>query len=253
LIALRTERDVVLATLGADGAAAAASSRFANDARPLADRDVVDNDVAYRAVRDQYAKDFAALKKLAAFTRASYPGIIELRSTVAREAEMTRRARQKALGAGPASNMTYVAALDTQAKADVLYASDQAKLAIQNAQLLRLDSQIGRSSIATDVSRIRRDRDSAQAAYATIVDRLAKAVADRSEAASTGSVIVLDRAQFAPKALFSGGAVIAIGILILTVWFALTLAVMLDGTQAWFRDALDIESVYGAKVIGSMV
>jgi hypothetical protein len=135
LIAIRAQRDELRATVQADAAAAHAAPQLINDAMPLAERDVVNNDSAYRNVRDQYAKDFAALKKVSAFGSDHFPGLVELKATVAKEAGMVDAARRNAASAGPASNATYVAALDAQAKADSLYASDRAKLQAQDDQL----------------------------------------------------------------------------------------------------------------------
>ena len=252
LIALQIERDALRATVNADAAAAQSTSRLITNAGPLAERDVVNSDSAYLSVRDQYAKDFAQLKKLSSFGSNRYPGLDELRATVAREAAIVSAARQHAASAGPVSNATYVAALDAQANANTTLASDTAKLRSQNEELSRLQAQIGQGRISTDVGRIRRDRDSAETAYATIADRLAKTIADRAEAASTGSVVILDRARFATKNMFAGGIIIATGIVFFTLWLALTLAVMIDGTYEWLRDPQTVESIYGTKLIGSI-
>lgn len=252
LIAIRSERDSLQATLDADATAARMTSRLISDAAPLAKSDVVNGNSAYTNVRDQYAKDFAALQKLRAFGSDRYPGIVELRATVAREAVIVDTARRNAARAGPAANPTFVAALDAQAKADSLYASDAAKMHSLEHELDRLHGQMGHGSIANDVARMRRDHGSAEAAYATIADRLAKAIADRSEAASTGSVIVLDRAQSASKASSLSGKAVDIGIMFLAVWLALTIAVMLDGTEVWFRDPQTVETIYGVKPMGSL-
>jgi hypothetical protein len=252
LIAIRTERDTLRATIDAEAANARATSRLISNAEPLAERDVVNSDSTYRNVSDQYAKDVAEVKKLSAFGRDRYPGLDELRNTVAREAVIVSGARRQAASAGPGSNATYVSALDAQANANALFNSDRAKLRALENQLEQLQEQIGKGRIATDVARIRRDRDSSESAYATISERLAKTIADRAEAASTGSVIVMDRARFAPRDAFAGGTVIAIALVFLTLWLALTLAVMLDGKHEWFRDAQTIEAVYGAKLIGSI-
>jgi capsular polysaccharide biosynthesis protein len=253
LIALRAQHEELQATVGSDAAAAAATQRLISDATPLAVRDIVNSDSSYRNVRDQYARDFAALKRMNAFGSDRYPGIMELRRTVEREAGMVAAARRNAALAGPASNTTYVAALDAQAKANATYLGDQAKLNVANDQLAALNAQIGQGRVATDVARIRRDHENAEMAYATIAARLAKAIADRAEAASTGSVIVLDRAQYAPVASFASGTVVATGIVLLTIWLALTLAVTIDGTQEWFRDVRTVEQVYDTELIGSLV
>ncbi len=252
LIAIQAERDTLRSKVQADAAAAQATSKLVGNAAPLAERDVVNSDSAYQHVHEQYAKDFAELAKISAFGNSSYPGLDELRATVARESATVDAARRQAVSAGLGSNSTYVAALDAQANAKALYESDSAQLQAEDGELGRLQAQIGQGNISTDVARIRRDRDSAEAAYATISDRLAKAIADRAEAASTGSVIVLDRARFAPKDPFAAGPVYAVAIVFFSLWLAFTLAVMIDGTNEWLRDSQTIEAVYGTQLIGSI-
>jgi uncharacterized protein involved in exopolysaccharide biosynthesis len=252
LIELRSERDTLSGAMEADAAAARATSRLIDDAAPLAERDIVNNDSAYRNLLEQFAKDFSTLQKLRAFGSDRYPGIVELRATVRREEAMTASERRQAASAGPASNPVYVAALDARVKADAQYSSDRARVRTANDQLERLNAQIGEGRIATGVARIRRDRGAVEAAYSAIAERLAKAIADRAEAASTGSVIILDRARFAPPVVFASGAFFALGILFLSVWSALTLAVMIDGTYEQFDDADTVELVYGSKLIGSI-
>jgi uncharacterized protein involved in exopolysaccharide biosynthesis len=253
LVEIRTERDALGAEMKADAAAARDTSRLIGDASPLAERDVVNNDTAYRNLRDQHAKDLATLKHISAFAGVRYPGLTELRTMVAHEAAMVAAERRNAASAGPASNPVYVAALDSQVKADALYAGDRAKWEAFNAQLEQLNSQMGARNLATDVARIRRDRSTIETAYATIAERLAKAIADRTEAASTGSVIILDRARSAQQAVFASGGVIAVGILFLTGWLAVTLAVMIDGPRERFNDAHIVQVVYGTTLIGSVL
>jgi capsular polysaccharide biosynthesis protein len=141
-------------------------------------------------------------------------------------------------------------ALDAQVKAHALLASDQAKLKAIEGELSTLHDQIGAGSIALNVARIRRDRDNAEAAYTTIATRLATVIADRAEAASVGSVVVIDRAQVAQKS--SMATMVAIGILVLALWLAVTLAVMLENAGRRFRDEVAVESIYGTPVIGKI-
>ena len=120
-----------------------------------------------------------------------------------------------------------------------------------SGQLTQLQSQLGVGGISTSAASLRRDHDIAEDAYATIAGRLAKAIADRAEAASTGSVIVLDHAQFASKAL-PIGLMSAAGLMFLAVWLALSLALMIDAHSAWFADAQSVEAIYGTKLLGSL-
>jgi len=253
LIALRTERDELRATMRGDAAAATETMRLVRDAEPPALRDIVENDSVYRSLRDQYAKDLASLEHLEAFGSERYPGVIEMRDVVSREAAGVAAARIRAAKAGPSANASYAQALDAEARASVQLAGDRAKLAALDEELDGVDGAATRSGVATDVALVRRDRQNLEVAYATLADRLAKTVADRAEAASTGSVVVMDHARFAERAIWTGGVVIAAGAVVFSVWLALTLAIALDGSRQGFGSPTVVESVYGAPVLGSVI
>ena len=250
LIVLRSQRDEARATIEADVAAASSSGRLVGNAHPLAVRDLIESDPVYKNLRDQYAKDTASLERVQSYGSDRYPGLLELKETVAKERAAVETARRNASRANPASNPAYAAALDSEVKAQAQLASDQARLRTIDGELTTLHNQIGAGSIALNVARIRRDRDNAQAAYSTLATRLAMVIADRAEAASVGSVVVIDRAQAAQKTSMS--SVMSIGILVLTLWLAITLAVMLENATRRFRDEMAVESVYGVPVIGKI-
>jgi hypothetical protein len=121
--------------------------------------------------------------------------------------------------------------LDEQVKAQAQLESDQAKLNATNASLNQLHAQIGSGNVANDVARIRRDRDNAETAYTALARRLSEAVADRAQAASVGSVIVIDRASFAKPSTFTSGKFIGLALIVLTIWLAITAAVLIDADR----------------------
>ena len=252
LITLRAERVQLRAALAADTALARSNSYLLHDAMPLAVRDLVENDPGYKNLRDQYARDFAQLRRVESYGSDRYPGLLELRETVAQEARDLEAARRRAAGGNLAANPAYASALDAAVKGDAQLGADRARLATVEQELATLHDQIGGGRVASDVARIRRDRDNAQAAYATIANRLASAIADRAEAASVGSVVVVDRAMFAKKAAWAGGHVIAFAIAVLALWMAITLAVVIDESQVRFHDEEAVEGVYGVPVIGAV-
>jgi capsular polysaccharide biosynthesis protein len=252
LVALREQRDELQASLRADQAIAQSTEQIVRDAQPSAMREIVQSDATYARIRDQYAHDLAELKRISAFGSASYPGLVELRRTVAREAEDVDAARRAAAASGPNSNSAYAAALDARVRAAGQVASDEAKVSEHNRVLRQLYSQIGRRGMATQVAELRRDHDTAEAAYSIISGRLAKSIADRAEAASTGSMVVLGQAQSATRSLVGDGLITATATLFLALWLALTVAVMIDAKQQWFNDSHTIETIYGAPVIGSI-
>jgi capsular polysaccharide biosynthesis protein len=253
LIALRTERDELQSTLRADQAEAQATRGLIANTLPSATRAIVQADAMYARVREQYTKDAAELQRISAFGSPQYPGLTELRRTVAREGRQVDAALRQAARISPATDPSYASALDAVTKADAQVAADEAKVNEDSNALLALHAQIGRSSIATTAARLRRDHDNAEAAYAIIAGRLANSIADRAEAASTGSLVTLESAQFAAKTSTANTQAAAFGLVALSIWLAITIALMIENNDEWFTDDHTIETVYGAPVIGSLI
>jgi capsular polysaccharide biosynthesis protein len=253
LIALHTERDELTAVVRADQASLLSTSTLVLNARPVAVRDLVQSDTVYEHLHDQYSQDMVNLKRLESFGNDQYPGLAELRDTVSREEQDAAAEQRKAASSELGSNAAYSAALDSQARAKGQLSSDQAKLTTLEGELEALDAQIGQGNAATNAARIRRDRDSAEADYETLGARLSKTIADRAEAGSTGSVVVIDRATFAQKATWTGGTILWISILVVALWLAITVAIVIDNSQERFRDAESIEALYGTPLLGALV
>jgi len=223
LIALSSQRDDIQATLRADQAATSGSTALVTDARPLAQRDLRESDPVYRELRDQYAHDVEQLQHLQATTNSAYPGLAELQATVVRERNALAEERRQVENTNLSANSSYALALDSQVKNQAQLASDKAKLDAVNHQISMIQQQIGNTQVAADVANIRRDRDNAQAAYALLGQRLAEAMANRVQAAATGSVMVMDRAVIATPQVYTSGPFIGFAIFLLTVWLVITL------------------------------
>jgi len=251
-IALRTERDELQAAVRGDAATAATMSRVVVDAVPSALREIVNNDSVYRTLHDQYARDLAQLKRLESFGTTLYPGLSELRETVAREASGVATARRRAEAAGPLANPNYAQALDAKARADAQLDGDRAKLAGIDMEIAALNADVARNGIANKVARVRRDRQNIELDYAALGERLIKTIGDRAEAASTGSVIVMDRAAYSESAGWSGGKVIAVGLVFFSIWLAVSLALAIEGAHERFGKPGPAERIYGAPVLGSV-
>jgi uncharacterized protein involved in exopolysaccharide biosynthesis len=253
LVSLRTERDELLSTVAADKAAASEAQQLVSDAQAPAMRDVVNNDAPYRDLRDQYARDLAQLQRVESYGSASYPGLKELQTIVAREGAGLARARLAAAAAGPGSNLAYATARDAVAKTEAQLQSDASKANVLDSQIAALNEQIGKSGIAVKVAGLRRDRENEQTAYSTLAARLASTVADRAEAASTGSVSVIDRASSASRAVFTTSTYLAAAIVFITLWLAVSLALLRENKKDRFEENEDvIRGIYEAPLVGSL-
>jgi capsular polysaccharide biosynthesis protein len=252
LIMLRTERDDAAAAVAADESAASVSAAYIANARPVAMRDVTESDPVYSNARSAYAKDVAQLEHIQSFGSEDYPGIPELNDMVSRDHVALANATTVAASKGPTSNATYAAAEDNVTKAQAALESDRAKQAALETEIADIGTQLSQGGIGVQVAQLRRHREREENLYTTLEMRLMQAIGDRAQAAAEGSLIVMDPAQTAKLAIWSTGTFAAIGLLMLTLWLAITLAFERDRADRRFRTSADIETAYNSPVIGSL-
>jgi hypothetical protein len=177
-----------------------------------------------------------------------YAGVANLEETVSRERASMSRAEADATR-DPTQSASYVAAMLDANKAAATLATDRAQLATVHAQLATLDDRLGSSAGAgAQINELRRLRLADEDAFAQLSARLARAIADRSQAASIGSVIVIDRATSASPALLGRPGVLGVAFAFAFVWLAFTLAFILDSTGTRLRTTASIEDLYGTPV-----
>ena len=220
LTQLRTMHDDAASAVAADEESLAASQKLIANSRPLAERDLSENDPVYKSLSEQYSKDNEELQHVKSFGNVSFPGLQELEATVASEAQGVANARKESLKRNLGSNSAYATANEAIIRGRGQLLADSARLASISADRAKLESDIGSGSIASDVARIRRDRDDTDAAYRALATKLSDAEANRAQAAATGSLMVLDHATFAAPQMLSSGAYMALGIVFLTIWIA---------------------------------
>lgn len=228
LIDLRGQRDTLTSALAADRVAVTSANRLIKDAESPALRDLTTTDPAYISVSTQYAKDFAQLVQLESFGSPNYPGLAELRIIVQRDRDNLRAARARAIAPGAGANTAYASALDNRERALAQLAADESKAAVLDQQIATINGNIATGGIAAHVAKVRRDRENEETVYSELETRLAKAVTDRAEAASAGSVVVMDRAQTAVLNPWTGGLFIGLAIILFSLWLAVTVALFIE-------------------------
>ena len=254
LIQLQAERNELMAALSGDSAQAGVTSQRMSEVAPLARQQAALDDPTYRNVREQFGKDVAQLRYDQTRYTSAYPGVVQLKDVVSRE-QAGLSADEHRLAQQPLSaTQQYAAALAEQNHAQSLVANDQAKLQQVESTIAELQAELsGSSARGTAVEALRRQRASAQNAYQLLSTRLIGVLADRAAAASTGSLMVLDRASYAGRSPYTQPAVITAAVMIVALWLAITLAFMLEAMNRRFRTLSMIESVYGSPVLGTMV
>ena len=253
LIKLETERDDAAAAAAGDGALSAVTAKRTGDVGPLARSEIAERDPRYRYLRDQYAKDLARLEGTKARYAGRYPGLPELSDTVARERAGVGTASAVVDRTPLSSSPSYALALADRNKADAQAAASRARVAQLERQIAEIRTTLSNAPASSvRVARLRRDRDAADAAYGILAARLAQTMADRADAATTGSVVVINRAVSAQRAVWTTATALVACLSVIIVWAAFGLPFLIETLDRRFRVPATIESLYGAPIIAAV-
>jgi uncharacterized protein involved in exopolysaccharide biosynthesis len=220
--------------------------------RDLASQEIVQNDPVFQSLRTQYGKDLALLNNQRAGYTDAFPGLTGFKNQVARESDSLAGEQARAT-ANPAKSAAYVSAQLDQNKSQAAVLNDRAQLAAVQGQIAAMHAHLD-SSHAENLSlaSLRRDREAGNQAYAHLADRLAVAQADRAQAASINSIVLLDAATSAEPALLSRPPLIAVALGAMFLWLAITLAFVADAADSRLRTRTTIEDLYGTRVFTSV-
>jgi uncharacterized protein involved in exopolysaccharide biosynthesis len=227
---VEAQRDRAYATLASD-AAQAADVPHQLDVSNIRQQ-VLDANPEYRAIRDAAATDSAKLSLEKSQYTQNYPGLRGLTDQVARENDSLTKAKQRLLASEIADDRTQLDVLDREVVAE------QARLA-----------GLSRPGVTADV--LRAERDAAEATYQTLSTSLGQALATEAEAASLGSLVVIDRAVRVTPRLGSVTERAVLG-LIIVLGFAILSAFILDAVDLRLDTIKRVEKVYGRPVLASL-
>ncbi|HTJ27008.1 MAG TPA: Wzz/FepE/Etk N-terminal domain-containing protein [Candidatus Limnocylindria bacterium] len=252
LVTLEQQRETLRTTMTGDASAAAIAAQRPGVARDLASKEIVQNDPVFQNLRGQLGKDLAQLNLEKAGYTEKFSGLAGLQDQVSRETASLNAATAKAT-ADPRKSETYVSALLDKNKADAAFASDRAQLASLDQAIAGMTQHLASSrGEGLSIAALRRDREAGDQAYAQLSDRLAVAIADRSQAGAINSIVLLDEATGAAPTLLSRPPVLAAALGIVFLWLAITLAFVADGSDKRLRTRTTIEELYGSPVLTSV-
>jgi capsular polysaccharide biosynthesis protein len=252
LIGLEQQRETVRTTMMGDASAAAVAAQRPGVAREVASREIVQNDPVFQNLRNQLGKDLSQLNLEKAGYTDKFDGLSGLQDEVSRETASLNQATAKET-ADPRKSATYVSTLLDKNKADAAFASDRAQLTSLDRQIADMSQHLASSrGEGLSIAALRRDRAAGDQAYAQLSDRLAVAIADRSQAGAINSIVLLDDATGAAPTLLSRPPVLATALGIVFLWLAITLAFVADGSDKRLRTRTTIEELYGSPVLTSV-
>jgi uncharacterized protein involved in exopolysaccharide biosynthesis len=244
--ALRTARDQAQADLVADRAKHSALAAQGPKIEGIVQQEVLARDPVYTNVQAQLAEDEAALaEKRATYTNEN-PVVIALSEKVDLERTHLRTVEAAALRSRFGTSPSYASNLLEERKAAGTVAGDEARVAALNAELAEAEGHLRDTfGPGAAVGVLRAERDAAQQQYLSLTQRLSSAQADAAQAASLGTLVVVDRAVAGKAKWEMLFAYFPLVYALLVCVLALAAAYVAESTDRRFRDAGDLEDFYG--------
>jgi capsular polysaccharide biosynthesis protein len=250
---LETQRGLAYATMAGDTAQAGAVSTSSRTLAKTAVHEILEGDPFYRSIQEGTAKDAAELAFEHSAFKNGYPGLPGLSAKVQAEQAQLSAAAHAAMLSPSASSPSLISNEVERAKADATVSGDGARIA-------QIDKLIDQERVRLhDIQKtqpralgLRIERDVAQADYLSLSARRATALANRAEASSLGSVVVVDRAVRADSQLPGGRIQLAIVAAALIIGLALGSAFLTESLDPTLRRADQVEKLYGTPVIATL-
>lgn len=226
------QRDQAYATLENDAAQADAAREQSPAATGIIQQQVLNANPEYRDLQDTTAADAAKLAFEQARYSKSYPGLPGLQDQVTRETGFVNREQQRLLASEVENDRAQLGAVDQQ-------------IAAQRQRL------VGLSSAGVGAEVLRAQRDAAEATYQAMSNNLGQAIANEAEAASLGSVVVIDRATTASSWLGNVWARVMLGVIVI-LGLAISSAFILDSIDPRLDGTKQVEKAYGRPLLVSL-
>jgi uncharacterized protein involved in exopolysaccharide biosynthesis len=247
---LQVERGKAYANYVSDAASATAQDQNSDMAR-IIQGELLDRDPLYGAIRNEYAKNVAQLEVDHAQFTDKYPGLPSLQDRVDKERAALAQAERRALAAPKSSSPSYAKALLEGRRIAALVAGDRARLQALDSQIASERARLAdfpKAGVAMTTLRV--ERDATVHAYQALMDKLSVTRGDQAQAASLGTLVVIDRAvradPFAPSRILIVLAAAAI------VGIACSTAFLLEMIERSIRSVDDVEHVYGQPVFATI-
>jgi uncharacterized protein involved in exopolysaccharide biosynthesis len=253
LVQLESQRGVVEAAMRGDMARTSYDTQQLRVLQPTVKHELLQNDAAYRTLESQVANDGAKLATMKAEYLPSYSGTRNMQRQYDQEVAALRL-REAAIGRSQAGGSpTYLSTLAVKNQAASSLAGERAQLAAIDGQIARtLQSLRSLPHSGVTIATLTSERTAAEAAYQAISVRRTTILADQAQAASIGSLVVVDRAQRADAALGKHAALILVAAVAVFTVIAFTLAFLLESLDQRLRTEDAISQLYGKPIIGSV-
>jgi capsular polysaccharide biosynthesis protein len=249
LALLNAQRAEAQAQLQGDRAIAATLAPNAVLAQ-TARHEILAGDPAYQAVRTAVAKDTADVATETAGYTGSFPGLPGANAKISAEATDIQRAARRAIADRDAFSQTAATTAAQRQHQLAVVSGDEARIAQLDGLIATEQANLHDvPNTGSTFDELRAKRDAVQTEYTALATRRANALANRAEASSLGSVVVLDRAIKADTQLAGSRARAAVVALILILALAVGGAFLVESLDPRIRRAEEIEELYGFPVV----
>jgi hypothetical protein len=209
-------------------------------------QEVLERDPVYTRIQAQLAGDEAALAEKRATYTDENPAVASLAAKVDLERKHLRAVEAKSLRSRSGSSPSYASNLLEEQKAAGTVAGDEARVRALDAQIADAERHLRETfGPGAAAGGLRAERDAAQQQYLSLTQRLSSAQADAAQAASLGTLVVVDRAipeKAKWELLF---AYFPLVYALLVCLLALAGASVAESMDRRFRDSQDLEDFYG--------
>lgn len=247
--ALESETALSQAVLSGDRAHLSALDAGAQGHSSVAKSEILQNDRTYKELQSAVATASSQYELAKATYTSNFPGLAALR-TKADRLKASLSAEQRNALASPDAFSPAAVGFDTDRRfALATEKADSAKLA-DLSNLLRV--QRDRLSVLPSLELLRLQRTAAQADYLSISSRRATSLANRADALSLGSVVVVDRAITAEVVTGFTGLKLIVFLVLVALVLAIASAFIIEALDPRLRRPTQIEDLYGVSVVGSL-
>jgi succinoglycan biosynthesis transport protein ExoP len=245
------QRAVALAQLQGDQALAATTAG-GPQASKTAQHEILAGDPAYVAARTIAARDAAQLVSDRATYTQSFPGLPGELAKVQNESDALKAEASRALSDPNAYSPSAAGTLAQHTRQLAVVAGDVARLNQLDSLMSKAQTTLGDvPTIGAKYSQLSAQRTAMETEYAALATRRANALANRAEASSLGSVVVLDRAIKADTQLAGGRTRAAVVAFVLVLALAIGTAFLVESLDPRIRRPEEIEELYGIPVVAT--
>jgi capsular polysaccharide biosynthesis protein len=246
---LQALRDQAYADLLADRAALSAVTAQGPKIAGIVRQEALKSDAVYTGVEAQLALDEAALSVQRATYTDSNPAVISVREKVILERKQLRTMEAASLRKHRGSSATFASNALDEGKAAGKVASDEARVQAYDGEIAVAQQHFRETfGPGASIAVMHAERDAAQQQYLALVQRLSEAQADATQAASLGTLVVVDRALAGESLWRMVFAYFPLVYGLFVCALALAAAYAAESLDRRLRHPEDLEDLYGRPV-----